>query len=246
MNIIFVRHGDPNYEIDSLTEKGFREAALLAKRVAKWQVTDFYSSPLGRAKDTGRIATEPLGRTMEVLPFMQEFYYLVDDPKELGKKRHPWDFMPSWWTSQEKLFETEGWTLDETMKSGDIKEKFEMVKTGLDEVIARYGYKREGMNYRTEKGSDATIVIFCHLGVQFVALNHLLHIPAPLLWQSAFVAPTSVTVVTTEEREEGIAAFRLRMLGDTSHLYAGNEPASNSGFFEEVYGEFEKNRRFSF
>ena len=32
MKIIFIRHGEPNYEIDSLTEKGWREAELLSKR----------------------------------------------------------------------------------------------------------------------------------------------------------------------------------------------------------------------
>ena len=47
MRIIFIRHGDPDYEKDSLTEKGWREAALLAERVARWKVTDFYVSPLG-------------------------------------------------------------------------------------------------------------------------------------------------------------------------------------------------------
>ena len=31
MRIIFVRHGDPDYEHDTLTEKGHREAALLGK-----------------------------------------------------------------------------------------------------------------------------------------------------------------------------------------------------------------------
>ena len=35
MKIIFIRHGDPDYVNDSLTEKGIREAKLLAKRVAK-------------------------------------------------------------------------------------------------------------------------------------------------------------------------------------------------------------------
>ena len=44
MRIIFIRHGDPDYEHDSLTEKGWREAALLAERVSAWRVTDFYVS----------------------------------------------------------------------------------------------------------------------------------------------------------------------------------------------------------
>lgn len=48
MRIIFIRHGDPDYVNDSLTEKGVREAELLAKRVAKWEnITQFYCSPLG-------------------------------------------------------------------------------------------------------------------------------------------------------------------------------------------------------
>ena len=30
MRLLIIRHGDPDYEKDSLTEKGWREAALLA------------------------------------------------------------------------------------------------------------------------------------------------------------------------------------------------------------------------
>ena len=34
MRIIFVRHAEPDYANDTLTEKGWREAALLAERVS--------------------------------------------------------------------------------------------------------------------------------------------------------------------------------------------------------------------
>ena len=34
MKLLFVRHGDPDYEHDSLTDKGVREADLLAPRLA--------------------------------------------------------------------------------------------------------------------------------------------------------------------------------------------------------------------
>ena len=47
MRIIFVRHAEPDYANDTLTEKGWREAALLAERVSGWDVTDFYVSPHG-------------------------------------------------------------------------------------------------------------------------------------------------------------------------------------------------------
>ncbi len=44
MRIIFIRHGDPDYKNDTLTEKGWREAKLLAERVCKWPVKEFYCS----------------------------------------------------------------------------------------------------------------------------------------------------------------------------------------------------------
>ena len=52
MKILLIRHGDPDYEKDSLTEKGWHEAELLAQRMAELEIQSFYVSPLGRAKDT--------------------------------------------------------------------------------------------------------------------------------------------------------------------------------------------------
>ena len=49
MRILFIRHGDPDYENDTLTEKGRREAALLAQMAPSMKIDDCYMSPLGRA-----------------------------------------------------------------------------------------------------------------------------------------------------------------------------------------------------
>ena len=38
MRLIFIRHAEPDYSIDSLTEKGWREAKLLAERTKRWKV----------------------------------------------------------------------------------------------------------------------------------------------------------------------------------------------------------------
>ena len=51
MRLIFIRHGDPDYTHDNLTEKGKREVELLTRRVCSWKnITQIYQSPLGRAK----------------------------------------------------------------------------------------------------------------------------------------------------------------------------------------------------
>ena len=74
MRLILIRHGDPDYSIDSLTEKGWREAALLAKRAKDWQIDDAFVSPLGRARDTARACLKAWGKEEQILDWAQEFY----------------------------------------------------------------------------------------------------------------------------------------------------------------------------
>ena len=121
MKIIFIRHGEPNYEIDSLTEKGWREAELLSKRTAKWNVTDFYCSPLGRAKDTASFTLKNAGREAEILPWLREFDAPVLDP-ETGKRRIPWDFLPDVLDANRDLYDQDLWTKNPIMQTGNMDE----------------------------------------------------------------------------------------------------------------------------
>ena len=66
-------------------------------------------------------------------------------------------------------------------------------------------------------------------------LSHLFNMSPVALLQHYAAAPTSVTTVYTEEREEGIASFRCASYGDISHLYAAHEPPSFSARFCETF-----------
>ena len=59
MKILLIRHGDPDYEHDTLTEQGWREAELLAQRMKTIPVDGFYLSPLGRAQATASVSAAP-------------------------------------------------------------------------------------------------------------------------------------------------------------------------------------------
>lgn len=58
MRLIFIRHAEPDYSIDSLTEKGWPGSEALAERTKRWKVDEFYCSPLGRAEGYGFVYTE--------------------------------------------------------------------------------------------------------------------------------------------------------------------------------------------
>ena len=42
MRLLMIRHGDPDYEKDSLTETGWREAELLARRLEKLDIAALF------------------------------------------------------------------------------------------------------------------------------------------------------------------------------------------------------------
>ena len=258
MKIIFIRHGDPDYEHDSLTEKGIREARLLSDRTVNWPVTQFYCSPLGRAQKTASYTLERVGREALTYDWMKEFFYPIEDPVT-GRVGVPWDFMPEYWTNIPQMYDREGWKETEIYRSNpELLPAYTQVCEGIDDILASYGYKRTGNHYLNENHSgqaphtasgdaaphtaegpadktDSTIVIFCHLGVTCVMMSHLLGMSPALLFHSLYLAPTSVTILGTEERRGNIAQFRAQVIGDASHLTKGGEPISAAGYFTDVF-----------
>lgn len=236
MKLIFIRHGEPDYSIDSLTPKGWREAELLSHRTALWNVTDFYCSPLGRAKDTASFTLKNAGREAIILPWLKEFDAPVDDP-ETGKKRIPWDLMPDFLNDHPDLFDLHQWYEDPFMMTGDMEKNYHFVTDGIDKLLKTYGYTRDGYRYHASPDAqrDAVVVCFCHLGVTCVILSHLLNMTPVQLWHGFFLAPTSVTVVGCEERKPGEVYFRCETCGDVSHLRNAREPISHYGSFTEPF-----------
>lgn len=236
LRILFIRHGDPDYSIDSLTPKGWVEAELLSEKLSHTDIDDFYVSPLGRAKDTAKYTLDKVGKTAEVLPWLEEFrgriYDLPDNPDKI---RGPWDLMPGFWTKNPNLYDKDKWLDDPMMSAIDTPQIFKETCDGIDALLKKYGYERNGMVYNFKESSHKTIALFCHLGISMATLSYLLGAPAPILWQGLFMPPSSVTTVITEERQPGIASWRAFGVGDISHLYKNGEPPSYSGFFSEKY-----------
>ncbi len=241
MRIFIVRHGDPDYMHDTLTEKGHREAQMLAVRLQKEKIDYFYSSPLGRARHTCDYTAKAHGKEGDVttLPWLREFDHSLVLPT--GEKRSIlWDMLPEFWTKEDSMYELNDWWKQQFYQDAHMKEAYDEVVNSLDGLLKKHGYTREGRLYKTERGNRDTIVFFCHFGLEMILLSHLLNI-SPVVLTHHFVAlPTSVTTLYTEERREGIATFRCVGFGDISHLYAGNEEPSKSARFCEIYHSDER------
>lgn len=240
MKIIIVRHGDPDYTIDSVTEKGAKEVEYLSERLIKLDVRDFYVSPKGRAKATAEPTLKKLGRSAIEKEWLREFEGTLIRP-DVGHKMIAWDWLPEDWTIRPNFYDKDKWYLEPEMVEGGVYEEYKWVIDNFDELLAEYGYVRDGNIYRAEMGNNDTIVLFCHFGLECVLLSHLLNVSPMILWHGLCAAPSSVTTVTSEERRKGIINFRVNAFGDTSHLYAnGDEPAFAARFRECYENEDER------
>ncbi len=240
MKLLMIRHGDPDYSIDSLTEKGWKEAEYLSERISRLDVKAFYVSPLGRAKDTASLTLEKMGRTAEECDWLQEFPVHIRRPDRPERESIAWDWLPADWTAEERFFQAEHWYENDIMQAAGAKEEYDRVTQNFDRLLARHGYVRNGCLYDVKEANHDTLVFFCHFGVQCVLLSHLMNVSPVVLWHTLCAAPTSVTTITTEERRSGKAVFRMSSFGDISHLYAHDESPAFAARFCECYQDMDQ------
>ena len=237
MKLLLIRHGDPDYENDSLTETGRLEAAMLADRVAPMDVAAYYVSTMGRARDTAQPTLERAGRTATPCDWLREFSVRVRRPDCGGGLSHvPWDWLPQDMESSPVLFDRERWHEHPVFAEMDVKGAYDRVIEPFEALLAEHGYVRDGLYYRVEHANSETLAFFCHFGVSCVLMSRLMNVSPMALWHGLAMPPTSVTTIYTEERRPGVALFRAASVGDVSHLYARGREPSFSARFCEVYG----------
>lgn len=231
MRILLIRHGDPDYANDTVTEKGKREVELLTKRLVKENIDKIYCSPLGRAQDTAAPTASALGKEIHTLPWLKEIHMHFD----MGEKEvSPWDIYPELWTKNPDADRKSDWAKFSLYDGAPLEETVRAIEKETDALLLRHGFKHNGRIFEVLPGyekSTETIALFCHMGLGNVVLSHIAGISTPLWWHTMFLPPTSVTTIYMERHQltSNIAIAHFVGIGDISHLYAGNEPASTSG-----------------
>ncbi len=235
MRILLIRHAEPDYTVDSLTPKGRTEAELLSRRLIRYNIRDFYMSPLGRAQDTAAYTLQKLNRKAETLPWLHEFMGSYPDPVSGKRRVVAWDVLPRIWTEFPDVMDFRAWYRSPVFDGGNVQEIWQQTVDGVDELLLRYGYRKDGPVGKCDKNEDFTIALFCHFGISMAVLGYLTDISPMVLWHRTLCCPSSVTEIVTEERIRGEVAFRVTKLGDLSHLESAGEKRSTAGLFPECW-----------
>jgi broad specificity phosphatase PhoE len=235
MRLYIIRHADPDYDNDTITADGHKEAKALSKRLAPEGLDKIYCSPLGRAKATMKYTTDLLNADYNIEHWTKELW------PEMRLEGTPWgdimamDIPGENIRCEGNLPTHETWHQCASLKKYSILEAFEEVRKNSDNFLERHGYKREGGRYRILHPSEEKIAVFCHAGFGMTWLAHLLEIPVTLVWSGFWFPPSSVTTVLLEERSPGWAVPRCIGVGDVSHLYEAGLPVSSRGILANFY-----------
>ncbi|MCL2443656.1 MAG: histidine phosphatase family protein [Treponema sp.] len=225
MLLYIIRHGEPDYETDSLTETGKKQANALAERLCTHGFDEIYSSPLGRAVQTAQPTCDRLKLPYKIEEWMSEGLAWDDFSVTDNDGKRDWAF-----SCQNTKLIGHGYSFDDWYTNPvfsfcrSAPEGYKRITNSSDEFLSRLGYKRDGNKYKIITPNEKRIAAFCHHGLGTTWLSHLLSIPPNIFWSSFDITHSSVTIILFRNNPDGYTAPTCLNLSDISHIYKEKLP----------------------
>lgn len=213
MRILFIRHGEPNYAADCLTEAGRMQAAACARRLRGEGIREIYTSPCGRAQETAEYTAALLHLPVTILDFMQEIRW---GGPGIPHEGHPWtlgDLM----LAEGFDFAREDWRQHPYFKENAATACCDAIAPEFDAFLERHGFRHEGRRFRCMDGADKTIALFSHGGSGACVLGHLLNLPFPYVCSAMPYDFTSIITLDFPVAEGQYVFPRLDLFNDCAH-----------------------------
>lgn len=241
MILFYVRHGDPDYKTDSLTELGAKQAEAVVARMERCKPDKIYTSNRGRAILTAKPTAERLG-----LPITAQLEFLDESRAYREMRVTNAEGLTEWAFNHreyQELFNTpeiraldmkwyEHPALAEHPSFGECMER---VQEGTDAFLAELGYRhdRQRRVFVAERPNDDRVAVFAHQGVGLVFLSALLDIPYPQMSTHFDMSHTGITVI--HFKGDGVVIPRVLQLSNDSHLFAAGLPTAYHNFEDLVF-----------
>lgn len=229
MLLYIVRHGDPIYDPDTLTDLGRQQADALANRFAVHGLDRVYSSPQGRARETAQPAADRLGLTLQILPWTREVWPEMTAVQPDGTRRFVTEMPGRLYHTEENRHLGENWPGIDFLSAIHAGDTYRQIAEHSDAFLKELGYEREGGLYRIVRPNEEKVAVFCHAGLTMTWLPHLLGIPAHLFWAAFGLTHSGVTLLRWENDPTGYTAPKCLFLSDMSHIYKENLPMLYTG-----------------
>ena len=220
MRIVLIRHGDPNYELDCLTELGHKQVKVAAQRLLKEGIEEIYCSPLGRARQTAQAFSDASGiKEIKILDFIQEIRF-GREGELYNNKWNPWLGVNAL-VREGKDVQSADWREYPVFKENFATEDADKIAVEADKWLEELGYKREGKYYRNTRKDDTekTIAIFCHGGSSAAFMARVLNQTFPYMCGVLLRFPhTTISVLKFDNTPGALTLPIIELLNDDRHL----------------------------
>ena len=222
MRIIFIRHGEPDYEKDDLTEAGFKQAELVAPRLKDEGIEEIWSSTHGRAISTSKPTAELLGLPVKSVDFIREVTWGSKTGEKLFAGGHPWDIADEMARNGLNLNDPD-WRNNPYFKTNKVLDCVDTIEKGTDEWLAEHGYVRNGFYYDhiVEEDDHHTIAMFSHGGSSSVAIAHIMNLPFPYVCALLHMEFTGITILRMDRHAGRCTLPCLELANDGRHVKEG-------------------------
>ncbi len=221
MRILFIRHGQPNYEKDCLTDTGLRQAQDTALRLRDEGIQAVYSSPFGRARETAQPTADALGLPVQILPFMRELYWGNGEGKPVFRHGNPWEAANELMRRGYDLTDP-GWAGHPLYENSVVAEDAARVGREIDGWMASLGYARDGLYYRCARmDHPGAVALFSHGGSSLAALSRLFNLTFPYLCATMHEPFCGITVARFSDELNEPALPCLELANDGRHVPYG-------------------------
>ena len=183
MRLYLVRHGEPNYELDCLTENGKIQAEKAADVLQNVKFDKVYCSSQGRAHETCMATCRRINMEPIVVDWAREDlggqYFGIIDPDN----RWTWIFWSKkygpYLRNEEVMKLGRYWYKSPYFQDTKVEEGVKIMNKSVDEFMLENGYKHDRDNCQYIKVGDTpdTIILFAHGGFGVSFLSSLLDIP---------------------------------------------------------------------
>ena len=230
MLLYYLRHGDPIYDPDSLTELGHKQAQALSKRLALYGLDEIYASTSMRAQMTAEPTCKALGKMPTLLAWANEGLAWEDFHARQEDNSPSWAFaIPKYidlFNSPEVIALGDKWYEHPAFEGLNFARGVRRIDTAVDEFMLSLGYKhdRERKRYlrvgdtKNANGQIKRVGLFAHQGFGLAFFSSLLDIPYPFFATHFDLSHSCMSVIAFEDNKEYTYAKVLQHSND-SHLY---------------------------
>ena len=230
MRLYYVRHGDPIYSPDSLTDLGKRQAEALSRRMCLHGLDRIYASTSVRAQMTAQPTAEVLKKPVTLLDWAHENHAWDQLSYEVEPGRRTWiwsgeRFRLGMQNPEVRALGRKWYEHPMFSEYPSFGEGIQRIQRETDAFLASLGYTHdlEKNLYISEGGNRENIGFFAHEGFGMAFLSCILDIPYPMFSTHFALAHSRVCVIEFPEKAGAVVPNMLQFGGD-SHLFADRLP----------------------